>query len=79
MSTKPTFEFVIQILQNNAEHLHYSQNQRAKRQRACVVPGRDTIHSITKLLVCVLKPFCLEYIWKVFRPFTFSKFYYITA
>uniref|UniRef100_A0A8C7CWE1 Uncharacterized protein n=1 Tax=Oncorhynchus kisutch TaxID=8019 RepID=A0A8C7CWE1_ONCKI len=31
---------------NDAKHLHKGQDQRAKCQRACVVPGRYTIHLV---------------------------------
>lgn len=33
-----TFQFVIQVLQNDPDDLDHRQDQRAKCQRACVVP-----------------------------------------
>lgn len=34
-----TFQLVIQVLQNDPDHLDQRQDQRAKSQGACVVPG----------------------------------------
>lgn len=34
-----TFQLVIQVLQNDPDHLDQRQDQGAKSQRACVIPG----------------------------------------
>jgi len=34
-----TFEFVVNILQQNPDNLDDGEDERTKRQRACVIPG----------------------------------------
>ncbi len=34
-----TFQFVVEVLQNNPDELYNGQNQSSKRKRACVIPG----------------------------------------
>lgn len=52
-----TFQLVIQVLQNDPDHLDQRQDQRAKSQRACVVPAKrggvdlNPVHHMEQMLM----------------------------